>query len=93
MGSFRVHLGPVHTPVFNSYLPDRAAFSAIAEQIRFYEDQLLAWDVEVYCKTRGMASVLLGNTANALLGWNTWVFTGNLAPDHVSARFKPRVAA
>lgn len=89
MGSFRIHIGPVNSRTFNTYLPDRPALSAVSEQVRFYSDQLLDWDVEVYCKTRSMASVRLGNASNALLGWNTWVFAGACMADCVSARFKP----
>ncbi len=87
MGSFRIHLGPIQSRSLKRYLPDSTAMAAIAEQVRFYLDQPLEWDVAVSCYTRGMATVQLGSKNKALLGWNTWVFTGKLPEKEVSARF------
>jgi type VI secretion system protein ImpH len=90
MGAFRIHIGPVTASAFNRYLPDSEAAAAVREQVRFYLDQPLAWDIELYCSTRKMTTVQLGVRKKALLGWNTWIFTGRITSEFVSARFRPR---
>ncbi len=89
MGSFRIHLGPIQSRSLKRYLPDSTALAAVAEQVRFYLDQPLEWDVAVSCYTRGLATVQLGSKNKSLLGWNTWVFTGKLTSKFVMVRFKP----
>jgi type VI secretion system protein ImpH len=89
-GAFSVGIGPLDSPQLQRYLPGSEGLRVVAEQVRFYVDQPLDWDVRVQVRTRGMATVQLGSAGSAQLGWNTWVFTGTMAGTCVAARFRPQ---
>ncbi len=92
MGSFRIHIGPIHSRSLIRFLPNSSSMAAIAEQVRFYLDQPLEWDVEVCCHTKSMTTLQLGKKNCALLGWNTWIFTEQPAPKYVKVKFKRKTS-
>ena len=86
MGFFRVHIGVVSARQFSRFHPDSSLMMLLDELIRLYIDQPLQWDYEISCKTEDMTTVQLGGSKNAYLGWNTWVYSGKLEAEQVTAR-------
>lgn len=77
MGKFTVAAGPVGSDMFHKLLPDTAAFTKMNELIRFYVDQPLLWDINIFVNTKTIRPARLGGTRWSQLGWNTWLNAGN----------------
>ncbi|HON22242.1 MAG TPA: type VI secretion system baseplate subunit TssG [Syntrophales bacterium] len=84
-GKFRVHIGPVGREVFSRYLPGEPAFRKMSQYIGFYLDQPLEWDVEVIMNP--LEAVTAGIGREAMLGCNTWIFSGAAIPGECRALF------
>lgn len=93
MGMFRIHIGPIALPGIYQFMPDQKGFALIEEVIRFYIDQPLKWDIEIACSTAGMNTVNLSSEIKIMLGWNTWIFSGDQKPDMVKTRFRQQPSA
>ncbi len=80
-GAFRVAVGPAGTETLHRFLPDGPVFREMRRMIKFAQDQPLAWDLEITLPTEEIHTAGLGTEHWSRLGWNTWVFSGNLSAE------------
>jgi len=89
MGAFRVRIGPVDAGAFGRLFPDKVEFSVLKGLIHLYLDQPLQWDLEVSLGAEEARTVCLGGPRWCRLGWETWVFSGEILKGEAVARFQP----
>lgn len=75
-GRFQIVLGPLSARVLHELLPDRRAFSRLAQMIRFYLDQPLVWDLVLQIRRCDISATQLGAPNWSQLGWNSWMLSG-----------------
>ncbi|MBN1578989.1 MAG: type VI secretion system baseplate subunit TssG [Chitinispirillaceae bacterium] len=90
MNAIRIHIGPLMIDALREYLPDGKILELFGEVIRFYIDRLIIWDYKIGIYTSTMKTIQPGNRTSALLGWNTWLFSGKLKRDVVYTTIKPK---
>lgn len=83
MGKFRVQIGPVSHTFFQRLLPNRRLFKQLAQLIKLYLDQPLEWDVQLLLSGDQIECAQPGNAHWSHLGWDTWIFSGDLHEPHV----------
>lgn len=74
-GKFRIVIGPMPPEGLDLYRPDGELFARIRELVNYYLDQPAVWDLEIVVSEGGSAMQISSPEA-ALIGWNTWSFTG-----------------
>jgi type VI secretion system protein ImpH len=93
MNAIRIHIGPLQMDALQEYLPDGKIIGIYGEVIRFYLDRLMIWDCKIGIYSQTMKTVQPGNRKSALLGWNTWLFSGKPKRDVVYTTTKPKSAS
>ncbi|HUT63696.1 MAG TPA: type VI secretion system baseplate subunit TssG, partial [Anaerolineae bacterium] len=83
-GKFRIQAGPFSGRSFHSLLPDRAAYKKITQLVRFYLDKPLVWDMKLFVHGDSIKTAQLGSSRWSQLGWNSWIFSGQLQPGTTS---------
>jgi type VI secretion system protein ImpH len=78
MNAIRIHIGPVSIEGFQYYLPSSPMTKIIRDIIHFYIDRLMVCDFKICVQTKDMKTINAGNVHSALLGWNTFLFSGRL---------------
>jgi type VI secretion system protein ImpH len=68
---FRVHLGPLTLPQYESFLPGQPPLRKLVDWIRLYLCYELQWDVRLVLKKDEVPPVKLGRAGR--LGWTTWL--------------------
>lgn len=68
---FRVHLGPLTLPQYESFLPGGEPLRKLADWVRLYLCFELQWDVRLVLKRQEVPPVKLGQAGR--LGWTTWL--------------------
>jgi len=76
MGKFRIQVGPVDAKVYQTFFPGNEAYEQLTLLTRLYLTEPLAYDLELILSKGQARTVCLGNTEHAMLGANTWVFSG-----------------
>ena len=90
MGKFRIQVGPVNAKVYQTFFPGNEAYERLAFLTRLYLTEPLAYDLELILARGQAKTVCLGNAQHAMLGTNTWVFSGDY-PEEVRTVFTPRL--
>jgi type VI secretion system protein ImpH len=89
MGKFRLLLGPVNRQQFQSLLPGGKGHSTLSHLTRLYVTDALEYDVELTLAKGQAKSACLGMPEWSRLGWDTWVFSGELW-EEVQATLQPQ---
>jgi type VI secretion system protein ImpH len=88
MGKFRIRLGPLKRGQFQSLLPGQQVHQKLCFLARFYVNDPLEFDLELVLSAGEAGMAALGTPSWSRLGWDTWVFSGELM-EEVSAIFPP----
>ena len=86
MGKFMIQAGPFNSDTFHNFLPDRPAFRKMSTLVRFYLDQPLIWDVELFINSDKIDTARLGGNRWSQLGWNSWIFSEKFHSGTVSVK-------
>jgi type VI secretion system protein ImpH len=95
MGKFRIHLGPVSNADFHRLVPGRANYAWLTLLTGIYVTEPLEYEVEVIMAAGEAKSVRLGDPSCAVLGVDSWIFSGpswgevSVAFDASRARRRP----
>jgi type VI secretion system protein ImpH len=89
MGKFRLLLGPVNRDQFQSLLPGGKGYSTLLRLTRLYVTDALEYDIELTLAQGQAKSACLGMPEWSRLGWDTWVFSGELR-EEVRTSFQPQ---
>jgi type VI secretion system protein ImpH len=76
MGKFRIQVGPMNTSEFQTFFSGNEAYERLTFLTRLYLTEPLAYDLELIQAKDQARTVSLGNAEHAMLGTNTWVFSG-----------------
>src|SRR5262249_700799 len=68
---FRIHLGPLTLPEYESFLPGGTPFRKLVDWIRLYLCHELDWDARMLLKQDEVPRLSLGGRTR--LGWTTWL--------------------
>ncbi len=68
---FRLRLGPLTWPQYQSFLPGHRPLEKLVDWVRLYLNLELAWDVRLVLAKREVPPLQLG--AGARLGWTAWL--------------------
>jgi type VI secretion system protein ImpH len=79
-GKFRIELGPVSAATMQRFLPGQPAFRALAELVRLYARDPLAWDLRIILGPGQARGARLGAGAWSALGRDTWLLGPGPAP-------------
>jgi type VI secretion system protein ImpH len=88
MNSIRIQIGPLSSSTLQEFLPDSKKMKLISQTIEFYIDRLLIWDIRIGVESCTLKTTQPGKRNQALLGWNTWLFSGKI-DKVVHTTFKP----
>lgn len=91
-GKFRITLGPVSRTQFMSLLPGQDMHSLLVFLTDFYISGSLEYDMELRLAGGQMSPVCLGDPESARLGWNTWIFAGQME-EEARVVFEPQRSA
>ncbi|MCV6610322.1 MAG: type VI secretion system baseplate subunit TssG [Amphritea sp.] len=72
-GKFRVCIGPVNYPVFESFLPDGESHAALLELIDLLMPEELCFDIELILNSEDVPAFSLGGLHAPRLGWVGWL--------------------
>ncbi len=89
MGKFRIQVGPLNTSEFQAFFSGNEAYDRLSFLTRLYMTEPLTYDLELILAKDQARTVCLGNVEHAMLGTNTWVFSGDYL-DEVRTIFTPR---
>ncbi len=84
-GKFRIIINNASAGALHSFLPDQILFLELKQLVAFYVDQPLEWELVIELKGKNIETAQLGNERWGNLGWNTWLFSKNMAPDIVKS--------
>ena len=88
--NFRVHIGPLDAPAYDSFLPGGRALPRVIELIEAYVGREFGWDLRLSLRAEEVKPVQLG--LHGRLGWTTWVGTKQrLSPGELT--LAPRAGA
>jgi type VI secretion system protein ImpH len=68
---FRLVLGPLDRPDYNSFMPDKERIATLAHLVRSYVGDELAWDVRLVLKPEQRRQLALGRGSR--IGYDTWL--------------------
>ena len=71
-GAFRIRIGPVRLPRFQSLLPGGATLHALVDLVRLYAGPALAFDIQVVLAREDIPPLQLSPEAPPRLGWTSW---------------------
>lgn len=74
-GKFRLRLGPVNYPLFQTLLPGSEENKRLSELTRFYLLEPLEYDMELILREGEAPCVRLGAETARRLGMDTWIFS------------------
>lgn len=77
-GSFRVSLGPVDWPTYESFLPDGPRFAQARALARLFCTDPLAFTIEVTLRAGEVPEMQMVSEGGARLGYTSWVRTADL---------------
>jgi len=89
MGRFRLLVGPVNREQFQTLLPGGKGHSTLLRLTRLYVTDALEYDIELTLAEGQVRSTCLGMPEWSRLGWDTWVFSGELW-EEVQTIFQPK---
>jgi len=89
MGKFRLLLGPLYRDQFQSLLPGGRSHNTLLLLTRLYVTDALEYDVELTLARGQAKSACLGTPEWSRLGWDTWLFSGELG-EEVKTTFQPK---
>lgn len=86
---FRVRLGPLTREAYHEFLPDRPAFRALVEVVRFGVEAGMDFDLNLVLRAEDVAPLQLGKPQlwSARLGWTSWLMTEPRTEPADDARF------
>jgi type VI secretion system protein ImpH len=87
---FRLHIGPLDLPQFESLLPDRPTLHAVRALVRQYVGQEFEWDVRLHLKRDQVPATRPGSFGR--LGWTTWSGRWQHPGDADSFTFNPETS-
>lgn len=73
---FRLHVGPLERRRFEDFLPGSTALTALADLVRRYVGDELAWQLEVAVEPGEVKGACLGRTGR--MAWNAWLGRGRV---------------
>jgi type VI secretion system protein ImpH len=76
MGKFRLQVGPLRTEPFHSLLPGNPKHQKLTFLTQFYLNDPLEYDLTLILEEKEAATACLGAPQWSMLGWDTWVFSG-----------------
>ncbi len=76
MGKFRIHIGPLKKPAFDTFLPGTPQHDKLAGLIRLYILDPFDFDLKITLAAKQASPISLGDRDGARLGWNSWCFSG-----------------
>jgi type VI secretion system protein ImpH len=79
--SFEVRLGALTLAQFLDFLPRRLGYRAAGALIRFYAGEELGFTLRLLLHAAEVPALRIGRKQRALLGWTTWLKTGELVRD------------
>ncbi len=88
MNALRILIGPIGSDELMEYFPDGRMIPLFQQIFKLYVDRLIVWDCKVSIRANSIRTTQPGNRTAARLGWNTWVFSGNLKEKIVSTVVK-----
>lgn len=68
---FRLHLGPMSLPKYESFLPRQKDFTVLIDWVRNYVGYEFEWDVKLILAKADVPALNLGGLSR--LGWTTWM--------------------
>ena len=89
-GKFRIQAGPLDSVAFHRFLPDSQVYHKMKLMTRFYLDQPLEYDMELFIDSTHVQTARLGSDRWSQLGWNTWVFSEKLEEGTLSVQLTER---
>jgi type VI secretion system protein ImpH len=69
--NFRIHIGPLDAPVFESLLPGGGALPAVTSLVQQYVGMELGWDLQLSLKPEQVKPCQPGR--HGRLGWTSWL--------------------
>ncbi len=78
MGMFRLQVGPINSQQFQSLLPGGKDRERLKFLTKFYVTDPLEYDMELILAEGEAQPVSLGRLEWSRLGWDTWIFSGDL---------------
>jgi len=76
MGKFRIHIGPLKKPAFDTFLPGTPQHDKLAGLIRLYILDPFDFDLKITLAAKQANPISLGDPDGARLGWDSWCFSG-----------------
>lgn len=84
-GKFQIEILDANADNLHSFLPDQTLFLELKQMVEFYVDQPLKWELVIELSSKNVETAQPGNEKWSNLGWNTWLFSENQAPDKVKS--------
>ena len=89
MGKFRLEVGPLGSEAFHSLLPGSPRHRKLAFLTRFYLNDPLEYDLTLILGEKEASTACLGAPQWSMLGWDTWVFSGESMGEGRTTIFNP----
>jgi len=77
MGKFKIRIGPLDKPTFQSFYPGAENYSLTCFLTDFYILERLEYDIEVILAEGEARTVCLGDPERSRIGLNTWIFSSD----------------
>jgi type VI secretion system protein ImpH len=91
--TFRVGLGPLHYPEYESLLPDSEGFARLCALTRLWVADSLDYDVEMTVRGEEIPPMRLDSEQPRRLGWTTWLVSSEGLPEDAKVVLRKRPVA